>query len=112
MNTILALTLGGPLMLLFGILMAVVLGAAGGYMVGTSFGRTRPETPLPTTLRITRERLQGSVGEIEKASRKLTSAQRGELAGHALVASKRVTDLSAALGRIGRKARHHEEGSA
>lgn len=111
MITTLALTLGGPLMLLFGIMMAAVAGLAGGYLMGVNLGKTRPETPLPTTIRLTRDLLANTTGDLEKASKKLNEAQRPELAGSTLVLARRLSELSSALGRIGHKAKH-EEGSA
>lgn len=107
----LALTLNGPMVLLMGIMVALVAGAAGGYIVGTSMGKTRPETPLPTTVRLTRDLLSATTTDLEKASRKLTESQKPEAAGRALVLSRRVAEISTALGRVGVKAKH-EEGSA
>lgn len=106
----LALTMNGPLMILLGLMVALVAGAAGGYIMGNMLGKTKPETPLPTTVRLTRDLLAQTSTELEKASRKLTDAQRPELAGSAIVVSRRVEELSSAIGRLGRKARH-EEGS-
>lgn len=111
MNPVLALSMGGPLMLMFGILIALALGCAGGYVLGNHVGRTRPETPLPTTIRLTRENLAASCTHLEKASAKLNAAQRSEQAGAALVLARRLSELATQLGRIGHKARH-EEGSA
>lgn len=107
----LALSLNGPMMLLMGIMVAAVAGAAGGYLLGTNIGKTPPETPLPTTVRLTRDILANTVTDMEKASRKLTEAQLPEHAGRATVLSRKVSELSSALGRLSRKAQQ-EEGSA
>lgn len=108
---ILAMNMNDPLMLMFGIMVTAVLGCAAGYFVGTSLGATRAPTPLPTTVRVTRERLSSTISQLEKASTKLNEAQRSELAGTALVLSRRVGELSSALGSIGHKAKR-QEGSA
>lgn len=107
----LALTLNGPLVILMGIMIALVAGAVGGYLMGTQMGKTKPETPLPTTVRLTRDLLAQANGDLEKASRKLTDAQRPELAGSAIVVSRRLEELSSAVGKIGRKAAHQEGSS-
>lgn len=112
MTLVLALTLGGPLMLLFGIMVAAIVGAAGGFVFGTTTGRTKPETPLPTTLRLTRDQLAATCSDLEKASRKLSDARKSEESGAALVVARRIADLSAQLGRLDRKAQHRQEGSA
>lgn len=113
MITILAMSMGGPLMLMFGITIALALGCAAGYLLGTALGRTRPATPLPTTVQVTREHLASTCAHLEKASARLNAAQRGELAGHALVLARRISDLGTQLGRIGHKARRQQqEGSA
>lgn len=112
MIPILALTMDGPLMLMFGIVAAAVLGAAGGYVLGTRIGATSPGTPLPTTLRLTRESLASVTAQLEKASSKLNGAQHPELSGTALVLGRRVTDMASELGRIEQKAKHTREGSA
>ena len=109
MISILAMTMGGPLMLLFGILAAAVLGCAGGFVIGTTMGRTRPSTPLPTTIRVTRETLATTCTQLEKASAKLNAAQKHELAGTALTLGRRIQELSAALGAVERKAKHAKE---
>lgn len=108
MISILALTMGGPLMILFGILVAGAVGCAGGYVLGTSIGRTRPETPLPTTIRIARDALAATCTDIEKASRALGEARQAEAAGRALLLAERICELSSQLGRHGRKAKHEE----
>lgn len=112
MTPVLALTLGGPLMLLFGIMVAAVLGAAGGFVVGSTMGRTKPETPLPTTVRLTRDQLAAACADLEKASKKLGSSHKSEESGSALVISRRISELSARLGRLGRQAQHRQEESA
>lgn len=112
MTPILALTLGGPLMLIFGIMVALVVGSAGGYVLGTSIGKTRPETPLPTTIRLTREQLASTCTHLEKASGKLNNAERSERAGAALVLERRLSELSSSLGTIGHKAKRSKGGSA
>lgn len=112
MTTILALSMGDPLMLMFGIMIALALGCAGGYLLGTALGRTRPATPLPATVQATREHLASTCASLEKASTKLNAAHRSELAGTALVLARRLSDLSTQLGSIGHKARRQQEGSA
>ena len=110
MMNVLALTLNGPMMILMGIMVAAIAGAAGGYMVGTTLGKTPPETPLPTTVRLTRDLLANTCTDMEKASRKLGDARLPEHAGRATVLSRKLSELSTALGRLGKKAQH-EEGS-
>lgn len=111
MTLVLALSMGSPLMLMFGIMIALALGCAGGYVLGTALGRTRPETPLPNTLRVTREHLSSTCAHLEKASARLNAGQRSELAGGALVLSRRLSEISTKLGGIGHKARRNQEGS-
>ena len=111
MTPILALSMGGPLMLMFGIMIALALGCAAGYVLGTALGRTRPATPLPATIQLTREHLNSTGAHLEKASSKLNKAERSEMAGTALVLARRLADLSTQLGRIGHKARREQEGS-
>lgn len=107
----LALTMGGPLMLLFGIIAAAVLGCAAGFVMGTTMGRTRPATPLPTTLRVTRETLATTTTQLEKASARLNTARRSDLAGSALILGRRIAELSAGLGALERKTKHAKEAS-
>ena len=112
MTPILAMSMTDPLMLMFGILITAVLGCAAGFFLGTSMGATRPATPLPTTIQVTRERLTSTVTQLEKASTRLNEAQRSELAGTALVVSRRISELSSKLGSLGAKTRREQEGSA
>lgn len=108
----LALSMGSPLMLMFGILIALALGCAGGYVIGQALGRTRPETPLPATIQLTRENLASACNHLEKASTKLNAARRPESAGATLVVARRLSDLATQLGRIGHKAGRQQEGSS
>lgn len=108
----LALSMSDPLMLMFGIMIALGLGCAAGYVLGTAAGRTRPETPLPTTIQLTRDHLAAATGHLEKASAKLNAADRAEMAGGALVLARRLSEMSAKLGGIGHKARREQEGSS
>ena len=112
MIPVLALDMGSPLMLMFGMVAAAVTGGVAGYVVGTTMGRTPPETPLPATIRLTRERLAAAVSDLEKASSTLNASRRGELAGTAMVLGRRVTEFSGHLGTIGHKAKRSKEGSA
>lgn len=112
MTIVLALSMGSPLMLMFGIMIALALGCAGGYVLGTALGRTRPETPLPNTIRITREHLSSTCTHLEKASAKLNAAERSEMAGNALVLARRLSEASTRLGGIGHKAKRSQEGVA
>lgn len=111
MTPTLALAVGGPLMLMLGIMIALLAGAAGGFVLGTQLGRASPATPLPTTIRLARDELAATVTRLEKASAKLNAAQRSDLAGAALVVGRRVTDVSSALGALGHKTKV-EEGTA
>lgn len=106
----LAMTMGDPLMVMFGILVAIAAGAGAGYVAGTSIGKTRPATPLPTTVKLTREQLASTCSQLEKASAKLNEAEQSELSGRALIVQKKLTELTTSLGRIGHKAK--QEGSA
>jgi hypothetical protein len=99
-----------PLMVMFGILASAAAGGGVGFVAGTTLGRTRPATPLPATIQLTRDQLAAACAQLDKASAKLGSAQQGELAGGANVVSKRLSQLAAALGRIGHKAKR--EGTA
>lgn len=110
MITVLAIELGDPLMLMFGIMAAAAAGGAAGYVFGIGLGRTRPSTPLPTTIKLTRDQIAAASQQVEKASQKLQASQRSELAGSALVVGRRLADMTSALGRIGHKA--SKEGSA
>ena len=112
MITILAMSMGGPLMLLFGIMVALVVGAAGGYVLGTSIGKTKAETPLPTTIHLAREQLAATCTHLGKASGKLNDAERSERAGTLLVLERRLSELSSKLGAIGHKAKRSKGGSA
>lgn len=110
MIPVLAMDLGDPLMLMFGIMASAAGGGAAGYVFGLGLGRTRPSTPLPTTIKLTREQIAAASQQVEKASEKLQAADRSELAGSALVVGRRLSDMTASLGRIGHKA--GKEGSA
>ena len=112
MIPVLALDLGSPLMLMFGMAAAAVMGGVAGYVLGTTLGRTPPETPLPTTVRLTRERLASVVSDLEKASKALNASQRSDLAGSALVLGRRASDASSRLGSIEHRAKRGKEGSA
>jgi hypothetical protein len=105
-----AMNLSDPLMLMFGVLAAAAGGAATGYVAGTSIGRTRPATPLPTTIKVTRDQLAATCAQLDQASSKLNAAQRSDLAGHTLVMGRRISELATALGRVGHKAK--QEGSS
>lgn len=91
-------------MLMFGIMAAAAAGGAAGYVAGTTIGRTRPSTPLPTTIRLTRDQLAATCTQLEKASECLNASQRGDLAGTTLGVGKRVSELASALGQVGHKA--------
>lgn len=112
MTPTLALSMGGPLVLMFGILIALALGCGAGYVLGVSLGKTRPATPLPATVRLTREQLASTCAHLEKASAKLGAADRSELAGSALVLARRTSDLATQLGRIGHRAQRDQEEGA
>lgn len=112
MNPILAIDMGGPLILLFGIIAAVALGCAAGYVMGTQMGRTRPATPLATSVHVVREALASATNRVEKASTKLGSTERGELAASAKAIARRLSELSTGLGSVERKSKTSREGSA
>lgn len=99
-----------PLMIMFGILVAIAVGAGAGFIAGSTIGRTRPATPLPTTVKLTREQLASTCSQLQAASAKLNAHERDELSGRALVLEKKLGELATSLGRIGHKAQ--KEGSA
>lgn len=105
MTPFLAISIGGPLMLMFGILIALVLGCAAGYVMGTSIGRAPAATPLPTTIQRTRDQLAQAVSRIEKASTQLNASERHEESGNALVLARRIAEASTQLGVVGQKAK-------
>lgn len=99
------MNLGDPLTVMLGIVVAAALGGAFGFFAGTSLGRTRVETPLATTIELTREQLTASRLGVEKASDALARANANELAGSAMLVSRRLTELGTALARVGHKAK-------
>lgn len=99
------MSMDDPLILLFGIMLAIAIGCGGGFVLGTTIGRTRPATPLATTLRLTREALASVSARLEKAAVKLSGAQRPEHAGTAVILGRRLAGFSQELGRIERKAK-------
>lgn len=103
--------LSSPLTLLFGVLTTLALGAAAGFVLGSAVGRTQAATPLSTTLRLARERLAAASSQIERATAKLGSAERGEFAGSATGLGRRMADLSSELGMLERKSLKSREGS-
>lgn len=104
------MTMSDPLMLMFGILAACAAGGVTGFVAGTTIGRTRASTPLPTTIRLTRDQLASTCAQLDKASAKLNDARHGELSGTALVVGRKLTEIAGELGRIGHKAK--KEGAA
>ena len=106
------ISMDDPLILLFGIMLAIAVGCGGGFMLGTTIGRTRAATPLPTTLRLTRETLSSACVQLEKASMKLNATQLPEHAGTVTILGRRIAELSGELGRIERKAKHQRGESA
>jgi hypothetical protein len=97
-------------MLMFGILASAAAGGAAGFLAGTTLGKTRPATPLPTTIKLTREQLASAVTELERAGDELNADAKSEHAGRAMVLTRRLQELTTSLGRIGHKAK--QEGSA
>lgn len=111
MIPVLAISLGGPMGLMFGVIVTAALGCAGGYVIGSALGRTSAGTPLSTTLRLSRERLASATAHLEKASTKLNVSRQADLAGSALVLRRRIADLSGQLGRIEHAAQKSKEGT-
>lgn len=109
---VLAIDFDGPLMMMFGIAVTAAVGCAAGFVLGVTIGRAAPETPLGTSLRLTREQLASAVAQLEKASAKLNASDRSEDAGTAIVLGRRVSELSASLGTLQHKAQRAKGGSA
>lgn len=99
-----------PMMLMFGILASAAAGGAAGFIAGTTIGKTRPATPLPATIERAREELGATCSQLDKASDRLASSKKHELAGGVRVLTKRIQEMTTALGRVGHKAK--QEGGA
>lgn len=112
MITTVALTLSGPMMTILAMLIAAVVGGAGGYALGTTVGRTAVPTPLPVTIRLAREGLASAAERLEAASKKLNGSARRDLAGSPLTLARRISEISNDLGRIEHKAKRSREESS
>lgn len=104
--------LGGPLTMIFGVLLTAALGCGAGYAVGASLGRTPASTPLSTTARLARERLASVERHLEKAAARLAAANEPELAGSARLLVRRLEDASGDLGSVERKASRAPSGAS